>query len=177
MGDAAACVELVDGGDGCGLGACCRAKANLSRIGKGECAVEEHGIHALANTKNGMLPAKALGNLLLAGDAVAKGCDERVGPYDAFHSLERLVESGCLDREDDQIGGCRLAGADGFEYAGLVVDGERITRVALKASVVHDVFDGIVAECLGDHAAVKQAHAALADKGDLVDLHMNHLPI
>ena len=46
MGDAASCVELVDGGDGCGLGARCRAKANLARIGKGERAVEEYGVHA-----------------------------------------------------------------------------------------------------------------------------------
>lgn len=86
---------------------------------------------------------------------LAQRGDERIGAHDVFHSLERLVESGCLDREDDQIGGCRLAGADGLEYAGLAVDGERIVRMALKASVVHDVFDGIVAECLGDHAAVE----------------------
>ena len=123
-----------------------------------------------------MLPAKALGNLLLAGDAVAQRGDERIGAHDVFHSLERLVESGCLDREDDQIGGCRLAGADGREIAGLVVDGERVVRMALKASVVHNVFDGIVAERLGNHAAIEQPDAAPADKGNLVDLHVNHLP-
>ena len=111
MGDAAACVELVDGGDGSGLGVCCRAKANLARIGKGERAVEEHGVHALANTKNGMLPAKALGNLLLTRNAVAQRGDERVGSHDALHSLECLVESRRLDRENDQIGGRCLAGA------------------------------------------------------------------
>ena len=37
--------------------------------------------------------------------------------------------------------------------------------------------DGVIAEGLGNHAAVEQADAALADKGDLVDLHVNHLPI
>ena len=134
---------------------CCRAKANLARIGKGERAVEEHGIHALANTKNGMLPAKALGNLLLARNAVAQRGDERVGPHDALHSLERLVESRRLDRENDQIGGRCLTGADGLERTGLAVDGERIAHVTLETGVVHDVFDGIVAECLGDHAAVE----------------------
>ena len=72
MGDAAARIELVDGGNGCGLGARCRAKANLARIGKGELSVEEHGVHALADTQDGVLPAKALGNLLLARDAVAQ---------------------------------------------------------------------------------------------------------
>ena len=72
MGDAAARIELVDGSNGSGLGARCRAKANLARIGKGERAVEEYGVHALADTKNGVLPAKALGNLLLARDAVAQ---------------------------------------------------------------------------------------------------------
>ena len=72
MGDAAARVELVDGGNGCGLGARCRTKADFASVGKGELSVEEHGVHALANTKNGTLPAKAFGNLLLARDAVAQ---------------------------------------------------------------------------------------------------------
>ena len=49
--------------------------------------------------------------------------------------------------------------------------------MALEACVVHNVFDGVVAERLGDHAAVEQADTAFADKGDLVDLHANHLPI
>lgn len=177
MGDAAARVELINGGNGLGVGAGGRAKTNLTGVGKSERAVEEYRVHALADSEDGVLPAKALGNLLLAGDTVAKGCDERVGAHDVLHGLESLVESGCLDCEDDQIGGCRLAGADGLECAGLAVDGERVVRMALKASIVHDVFDGVVAEGLGNHAAVEQAHAALADKGDLVDLHMNHLPI
>ena len=177
MGDAAARVELVDGGDGCGLGARCRAKANLARIGKGERAVEEYGVHALADTQDGALPAKALGNLLLARNAVAQRGDERIGPHDALHSLERHIESSGLDRENDQIGGHRLADADGFERTGLAVDGERIARVTLKTCVIHNVFDGVIAEGLGNHAPVEQADAALADKGDLVDLHMNHLPI
>ena len=124
-----------------------------------------------------MLPAKALGNLLLARNAVAQRGDERVGSHDALHSLERLVESRRLDRENDQIGGRCLAGTDGREIAGLAVDGERVVRMTLKTGVIHDVFDGVVAEGLGNHAAVEQAHAALADKGDLVDLHVNHLPI
>lgn len=140
-------------------------------------AVEEHGVHALADTKNGMLPAKAFGNLLLARNAVAQRGDERVGSHDTLHSLECLVETGGLDRQDDQIGGCRLAGADGREIARLSVDGERIARVTLKTGVIHNVFDGVIAEGLGNHAAVEQADAALADKGNLVDLHVNHLPI
>ena len=111
MGDAAARIELVDGGNGCGLGARCRAKANLARIGKGELSVEEHGVHALADAQDGVLPAKALGNLLLARNAVAQRGDERIGPHDALHSLECLVESRRLDRENDQIGGRCLAGA------------------------------------------------------------------
>ena len=37
--------------------------------------------------------------------------------------------------------------------------------------------DGVIAEGLGNHAAVEQADAALADKSDLVDLHVNHLPM
>ena len=49
--------------------------------------------------------------------------------------------------------------------------------MTLKTGIIHDVFDGVVAERPGDHAAVEQADAALADKGDLVDLHVNHLPI
>ena len=102
-----------------------------------------------------MLPAKTLGNLLLARNAVAQRGDERIGPHDALHSLECLVESGCLDREDDQIGGCRLAGADGFERTGLAIDGERIARVTLETGVVHNVFDGVVAERPGNHAAVE----------------------
>ena len=71
MGDAAARIELVDSGDGRGVRAGRRAKADLARIGKGERAVEEHGVHALADTKDGVLPAKAFGNLLLARNAVA----------------------------------------------------------------------------------------------------------
>ena len=71
MGDAAARVEPVDSGDGRGVRAGRRAKADLARIGKGERAVEEHGVHALADTQDGMLPAKAFGNLLLARNAVA----------------------------------------------------------------------------------------------------------
>lgn len=71
--------------------------------------------------------------------------------------------------------GVASLGTDGREIAGLAVDGERIARVTLKTGVIHDVFDGVVAERPGDHAAVEQAHAALADKGDLVDLHVNHL--
>ena len=177
MGDAATRVELVDGDNGCGVGARCRIKADLAGIGIGELPVEEYGVHALADTKDGVLPAKALGNLLLARDAVAQRRDQRVGSHDAFQGFERHIEPGCLDREDDQVDGRRLARADGLERAGLAVDGERITRVALKARVVHNVFDGVVAERLGDHAAVEQAHAALADEGDLVDLHVNHLPI
>ena len=177
MGDAATRVELVDGDNGCGVGARCRTKADLAGIGIGELPVEEYGVHALADTKDGVLPAKALGNLLLARDAVAQRRDQRVGSHDAFQGFERHIEPGCLDREDDQVDGRRLARADGLERAGLAVDGERITRVALKARVVHNVFDGVVAERLGDHAAVEQAHAALADEGDLVDLHVNHLPI
>ena len=177
MGDAAARVELIDGGDGRGIGAGSCAKADFAGVGKGKCAAEKYGVHALADPQDGVLPAKALGNLLLAGDAVAKGCNERGGAHDVFHSLECLVESGCLDREDDQVGGCRLAGADGLERAGLAVDGERVVRMALKARVVHGIFDGVVAERLGDHAAVEQPDAALADKGNLVDLHVNHLPI
>ena len=49
--------------------------------------------------------------------------------------------------------------------------------MTLKTGVIHNVFDGVIAECLGDHAAIEQADTALADKGDLVDLHVNHLPI
>lgn len=86
-----------------------------------------------------------------------------------------MVETGGLDRQDDQIGGRCLAGADGREIARLSVDGERIARVTLKTGVIHNVFDGVIAEGLGNHAAVEQADAALADKGDLVDLHVNHL--
>ena len=63
------------------------------------------------------------------------------------------------------------------EIAGLAVDGERVVRMTLKTGIIHDVFDGVVAERPGDHAAVEQADAALADKGDLVDLHVNHLPM
>ena len=102
-----------------------------------------------------------------------------LGPttHDTLHSLECLVETGGLDRQDDQIGGRCLAGADGREIARLSVDGERIARVTLKTGVIHNVFDGVIAEGLGNHAAVEQADAALADKGDLVDLHVNHLPI
>ena len=177
MGDAAARVEPVDSGDGRGVRAGRRAKADLARIGKGERAVEKHGVHALADTKNGMLPAKAFGNLLLARNAVAQRGDERVGSHDALHSLECLVETGGLDRQDDQIGGRCLAGADGREIAGLAVDRKGVACVTLETGVVHNVFDGIVAERPGDHAAVEQADAALADKGDLVDLHVNHLPI
>ena len=177
MGDAAARIELVDHGDGCGVRAGRRAKADFARIGKGERAVEKHGVHALADTKNGMLPAKAFGNLLLARNAVAQRGDERVGSHDALHSLECLVETGGLDCQDDQIGGRRLAGTDGREIAGLAVDGERVVRMTLKTGIIHDVFDGVVAERPGDHAAVEQADAALADKGDLVDLHVNHLPM
>lgn len=177
MGDAAARVELVDCGDGCGIRTGRRAKADFAGIGKGELSVEEHGVHALANTQDGVLPAKALGNLLLARNAVAQRGDERIGPHDALHSLERHIESSGLDRENDQIGGHCLADADGFERTGLAVDGERIARVTLKTCVIHNVFDGVVAERPGDHAAVEQADAALADKGDLVDLHANHLPI
>ena len=73
--------------------------------------------------------------------------------------------------------GARLAGTDGREIAGLAVDGERVVRMTLKTGIIHDVFDGVVAERPGDHAAVEQADAALADKGDLVDLHVNHLPM
>ena len=177
MGDAAACVELADGGDGRGVGAGCRTKADFASVGKGERAVEEYGVHALADTQDGVLPAKALGNLLFACNAVTQRGDERVGSHDALHSLECLVESSRLDRENDQIGGHCLADADGFERTGLAVDGERIARVTLKTCVIHNVFDGVVAERPGDHAAVEQADAALADKGDLVDLHANHLPI
>ncbi len=88
-----------------------------------------------------------------------------------------MVETGGLDRQDDQIGGRCLAGTDGREIAGLAVDGGRVVRMALKTGIIHDVFDGVVAERPGDHAAVEQADAALADKGDLVDLHVNHLPM
>ena len=124
-----------------------------------------------------MLPAKALGNLLLARNAVAQRGDKRIGPHDALHSLECRIESSRLDRKNDQIGRRCLAGADGFERTGLAVDGERIVCVTLKTGVIHNVFDGVIAECLGNHATVEQADAALADKGDLVDLHVNHLPI
>ena len=82
-----------------------------------------------------------------------------------------------MPHRDGQIGGRYLAGADGLEHTGLAVDGERIARVTLKTCVIHNVFDGVAAERPGDHAAVEQADAALADKGDLVDLHANHLPI
>ena len=177
MGDAAACVELADGGDGRGVGAGCRTKADFASVGKGERAVEEYGVHALADTQDGVLPAKALGNLLFACNAVTQRGDERVGSHDALHSLECLVESSRLDRENDQIGGRCLAGADGREIAGLAVDSERIARVTLKTGVIHNVFDGVIAEGLGNHAAVEQADAALADKSDLVDLHVNHLLI
>ena len=88
-----------------------------------------------------------------------------------------MVETGGLDCQDDQIGGRRLAGTDGREIAGLAVDGERVVRMTLKTGIIHDVFDGVVAERPGDHAAVEQADAALADKGGLVDLHVNHLPM
>ena len=175
MGDAAARIELVDGGNGCGLGARCRAKANLARIGKGELSVEEHGVHALADAQDGVLPAKALGNLLLARNAVAQRGDERIGPHDALHSLERHIESSRLDRENDQIGGRCFTDAHGLECAGLAVDRKGVACVTLETGVIHDVFDGVVAERPGDHAAVEQADAALADKGNLVDLHVNHL--
>lgn len=102
-----------------------------------------------------MLPAKALGNLLLARNAVAQRGDERVGSHDALHSLECLVESRRLDRENDQIGGRCLTDAHGLECAGLAVDRKGVACVTLETGVVHDVFDGIVAECLGDHAAVE----------------------
>lgn len=177
MGDATARVELVDGGDGRGIGAGSCAKADFTRIGKGKCAVEEYRVHALADPQDGVLPAKALGNLLLTGDAVTQRGDERAGTHDALHGPERLVEAGGLDRQDDQIGGRCLADADGLEHARLAVDGKRVVRVTLEACIVHDVFEGVVAERPGDHAAVEQADTALADKGDLVDLHMNHLPI
>ena len=124
-----------------------------------------------------MLPAKALGDLLLARNAVAQRGDERIGPHDALHSLECHIESSRLDRKNDQIGGRCLAGADRFERTGHAVDGERIARVTLETGVIHNVFDGVIAEGPGNHTAVEQADAALADKGDLVDLHMNHLPI
>ena len=72
----------------------------------------------LADTKNGMLPAKAFGSLLLARNAVAQRGDERVGSHDALHRLECLVETGGLDCQDDfTIGGRRLAGTDGREIA------------------------------------------------------------
>ena len=49
--------------------------------------------------------------------------------------------------------------------------------MTLETGVIHNVFDGVIAEGRGNHATVEQADAALADKGDLVDLHVNHLPI
>ena len=86
MGDAAARIELVDSGDGRGVGAGGCTKADFARIGKGERAVEEYGVHALADTQDGMLPAKAFGNLLLARNAVAQRGDERVGSHDTRHA-------------------------------------------------------------------------------------------
>ena len=105
-----------------------------------------------------------------------------LGPttHDTLHSLECLVETGGLDRQDDQIGGRCLAGADGREIARLSVDKMLChvrNMIVVEQSVIHNVFDGVIAEGLGNHAAVEQADAALADKGDLVDLHVNHLPI
>lgn len=102
-----------------------------------------------------MLPAKALGNLLLARNAVAQRGDERVGSHDAFHSLECLVESRRLDRENDQIGGSCFTDAHGLECAGLAVDRKGVACVTLETGVVHNVFDGIVAERLGNHAAIE----------------------
>ena len=92
---------------------------------------------------------------MLARNAVAQRGDERIGAHNVFHSLERLVESSRLDRENDKIGGRCLAGAHGLECAGLAVDRKGVACVTLETGVVHDVFDGIVAECLGDHAAVE----------------------
>ena len=177
VSDAAARVKLVDGGNGCGVGAGARAKTNLAGVGKSELAVEKYGVHALADTQDGVLPAKALGDFLLAGDAVTQRCDQRVRPHDALHGFECLIEPSCLDCEDDQVGGHCLARANGLERARLAVDGERVVCVTIEACVVHNVFDGVVAERLSDHAAVEQADTAFADKGNFVDLHVNHLPI
>ena len=52
-----------------------------------------------------------------------------------------------------------------------------VAAVALAKLVERAGADGVIAEGLGNHAAVEQADAALADKGDLVDLHVNHLPM
>ena len=56
-------------------------------------------------------------------------------------------------------------------------DRKGVACVTLETGVIHNVFDGVIAEGRGNHATVEQADAALADKGDLVDLHVNHLPI
>ena len=147
------------------------AKANLSGVAVGKCAIEKHHVHALADAQHRALPAKSGGNALLARDAVAQARDARVGVHHSFHRVERLLKAGRLDSKNHQVSRGCLARAHTAQQARLAVDGDSVTRMALIARVVHHVFHRLGAQVLGHDAAVHETHAALADERNLFDTH------
>ena len=174
VGDARAGVQLGDVGHHGGVGIGRRAEADFAGLVVCEFVVQEHGVHALANAEHRALPTETFGDFLLARDAVAQRRDARFGAHDGFHGVERLRKAGGFNRENHQVGRVGLARRHAAQIAWLAVDFQLIGRVALIARVVHHEFHGVVAERAGDHAAIQQPHATLADECDFVDAHWMH---
>ena len=154
-GDARALEEIRDVvDDSCGraLGG---SQVDVARAAVAQLAGQEGGVEALGGCEHDVVPAKALGDALLARDAVQQRRDARVGANERGCLVERGIQAGGLDGKDEKLGRARLACADAGELAGASVDLEPVVGVALEARVVHDVLHGICAERLGRDAAVE----------------------
>ena len=171
MGDAGARAELVDCLDNAWRCLRGRSKANLSRMGIGELAIEENRVHALANAKDQMFPTKTLGNALLACDAIDERGDAGARPHERRHRVDGGLQAAGFACKDNEVDGLCFAHGDGLNIACFPVDADNLTGVARKALVVHRKLHGLRADVSGDHISVEKPHRTLADNRRLLDAH------
>lgn len=134
-------------------------------------AGQEGGVEALGGCEHDVVPAKALGDALLARDAVQQGNDARLRSHEWGSEVERRVEAAGLYGKEQQLSGLGILGAHRGQVAGLAEHADLFALVAGKASVVHYVLDGVVTQRSCGDAAIEQANGPTADDGHPVDGH------
>ena len=90
-----------------------------------------------------LVPAEALGEDLLARDAVDCRDDDRIGADGGFQGVQSCKKACRLCRYDDKVGGLRLIGRDHVEADRSAVYQDRLCMVFFISLRIHEKCDGL----------------------------------
>ena len=139
-----------------------------------ELSGEEGGVHSLRDGVDDLVPAEALGEDLLARDAVNGGDDDRIGADGGLQGVQSCIKACRLCRYDDKVGGLRLIGRDHVEADRSAVYQDRLCMVFFISLRIHEKCDGLRGQTFQKDRCKEGAQGAHADEGHIFQTFHNN---